>query len=773
MRKLFCFGLGFAGAVFACVYLLPGGVRLGLAALCGAVGFFCALGMRASASVRRPAGREWRLRVTLAAFGLALGLMWSRGYDAHVLAPAQALDGQEVAVSAVLDDWPEESAHGYVLAVRLLTGGGPEVKARLYTETGEDCSALKPGDGLVLTASLRLADTIAGQASDYYFSQGVFLTGYVRGGLDVTPVDAVPLGYWPRMAAKALKESVATIFFGDTAGFATALFTGDKGGLDGALSAALRRTGAAHVVAVSGLHVSFLAGLLAFLLGKNRRSTALVTLAVLFFFALTAGGSPSALRAVWLQAAMLFAPLLDRENDPPTSLVTALMVLLLLNPYAAASVSLQLSFAAVAGIYLVTNRLDEAWTGKLRGRGKPWYMQAGYAVGRFVAGSLAVTCGALLFTMPLMAYYFGAVSLVVPLANLLTLWAVSDAFLLGLPAAVLGVFVPAVGAAPAWVADQLLRYVQWVVAALSGWPFAAVPVQSNFPVALWLLFVYGVLLLCVFWRRERGRALIPVSVCAAALAAAVALSAATHNGGALRVSVLDVGQGESVLFSSGGQTALVDCGGTGSEDPGDVAADAVQAMGRADLDYLILTHYHADHAGGAAELLARLDVGTLILPDVEPDDPLRQDLLRLAGAAGIQVLFVETDMNITIGNANLAVYAPLGDGGANEEGLSVLAGCGTFDVLVTGDMNAAVERRLVKYGALPDIEMLVVGHHGSAASSSEELLMATWPELAVISVGYNTYGHPAPETMERLGAAGCDIYRTDLHGTVTVTYGGN
>ena len=94
---------------------------------------------------------------------------------------------------------------------------------------------------------------------------------------------------------------------------------------------------------------------------------------------------------------------------------------------------------------------------------------------------------------------------------------------------------------------------------------------------------------------------------------------------------------------------------------------------------------------------------------------------------------------------------------------------GDFDALITGDMNSAVEHRLVKYGDLPDIELLVVGHHGSKYSTSEELLLATRPELAVISTGYNTYGHPAPETLERLAAAGCGIYRTDWSGTVTVT----
>ena len=215
----------------------------------------------------------------------------------------------------------------------------------------------------------------------------------------------------------------------------------------------------------------------------------------------------------------------------------------------------------------------------------------------------------------------------------------------------------------------------------------------------------------------------------------------------------------------------MDCGGTGPSDPGDVAADRIQAAGRSRLDLLVLTHFHADHACGVPRLFDRLEVGTLAVPDVEEDDPLRREILALAEEAGTEILFIRDDTRVEFGPSALTAYAPLGDGGANEEGLSVLASCGDFDVLVTGDMNAAVEKRLVKYGNLPDIEVLVAGHHGSAASTSEELLLAVRPEYAVISVGYNSYGHPSPEALERMAAAGCAIYRTDWMGTVTVKGG--
>ena len=469
-----------------------------------------------------------------------------------------------------------------------------------------------------------------------------------------------------------------------------------------------------------------------------------------------------------MQSMLLLAPLLGREEDKPTSLCAVLMLLLLQNPYAAASVSLQLSFAAVAGIYLFSGPLTERWTARLPARPKGFWAKTGCLAARFVLSSLAVSLGAIAFTTPLTAWHFQSVSLAGPLANLLCLWAVSLAFLGGLAAAVLGVFLPGPAALLALPAALPALYVQRMADALAALPFAALSTQSVY-LKLWLALVYALLLLYLLGRGEKKRPLVPLGLGTAGLCAALVFQAASHTAGRLTVSVLDVGQGLSVALLSGGRAALVDCGGTGADNPGDTAADYFQSLGLSRIDLVVLTHYHEDHAGGIPELLERLEVGLLVLPDVEEDDPLRREITALAEEKGIETLFLAEDADVTFGESALRIYAPLGSGGANEEGLSVLCTAGDFDGLITGDMNDTVEKRLIKYGALPDLELLVAGHHGSKYATSEELLLGTRPELAVISVGYNTYGHPAPETLERLAAAGCAIYRTDWSGTVTIT----
>lgn len=755
MRKLAGFALPFAAAVFAAVYLaspeaLP----------------YCALACGAAALLSLCWKDERRARVLLAALGLCAGFLWTWGHDAVFLTPARLLDGETRAVSATVSGWPRATERGTAVAALLHLEGAPDVRIILYADG--DHTGLKPGDGLTCTARLRRSDVLHGENTEYYRSRGISLLAYADGPLDAVPASAVPARWWPLVFSKALKERVEACFPADTAGFMTALLTGDKSALPDGLYSAFQRTGIAHVVAVSGLHISFLAGLLTTLFGKRRRLSAGLTLAVLLFFAAAAGNSPSVLRAVYLQGALLLAPLLGRENDKLTSLSAALLLLLLWNPRAAAGVSLQLSFAAVAGVYLLTGPLYEKWTAGLAGKDGGLPRRLGNKALRFLAGTLCTTLGAMVFTTPLTAYYFGAISLISPAANLLTLWAASDGFMLGLLTALLGLALPGAAGILAQAPALLLRLVQWVARGLAGLPFAAVP--SGGYLGLWLGFSYLLLVLWLLWRGEKKRPLVPVCACAATLLAALAFNAAALHGGDLRVTVLDVGQGQSVVLASGGAAALVDCGGTGAADPGDVAADYIQSMGTSRLDLLILTHYHADHANGVAELMARLEVRNVLLPDVEPDDALRGEILNLALEEGAAVVFVTEDVTLPLGEAALNVYAPLGDGGANEEGLSVLCTAGDFDALITGDMNAAVEKRLVKYGNLPDIELFVAGHHGSAHSNSEELLLAVRPEYAVISAGAgNRYGHPAPEALERLAAAGCEIYRTDLMGTVSVT----
>ena len=445
----------------------------------------------------------------------------------------------------------------------------------------------------------------------------------------------------------------------------------------------------------------------------------------------------------------------------------ALAVILLENPFAAGSVSLQLSFAAALGMVLLAPRLNRTFTGWYRGRSR----LLGGAI-RFIAANLAASLGAMVFTAPLIAWYFNIFVVVAPLAGLLAVPAAGWSFMAAFVTALLGFVWLPLGRALGWISFALVKYILWLAKGLTALPFHAVYFDNRYLI-YWMAYTYIAFIGCAV-TKDRRRKYAAAAVLSALMLAVSVWLGGTGRYGDMGALALDVGQGESVALWSGREAALVDCGSSNSYvDAGGVAADRLESLGLRRLRCVVVTHYHADHTNGLYELLARLPVDTLYLPDIEDEYGVRQRLEALAAEKGTDVVFVTETTRLTLGEMTLTVYPPVeAEGDLNEQGLTALATAGRFDILITGDMAGSTERQLVETYDLPDVEVLVVSHHGSRYSSDKTFLRAIRPETAVISVGDNSYGHPAQETLRRLEDAGADIWRTDRQGTVRITVNG-
>ncbi len=234
------------------------------------------------------------------------------------------------------------------------------------------------------------------------------------------------------------------------------------------------------------------------------------------------------------------------------------------------------------------------------------------------------------------------------------------------------------------------------------------------------------------------------------------------------VTALDVGQGQSIVLSSDGFTAVVDCGSSSIPDAGLITGEYLLSTGCEKVDLLILSHYHSDHTNGLPQLTDLVDIDTILLPLPSEDDTyISGRIVSLAERSGIDLVFVSEDLMLPLGNAELTLYAPLGGETENENCVIVLCSQEGFDVLMTADAPSDIEYRLLRHADLPDIEILIAGHHGSAGSTSQDLLDTVLPEIAVISVGENDYGHPAVSLLDRLESNGIAVYRTDEYGNVT------
>ena len=765
MRKLAWFTAGFAAVCLLGCFgpegcLLPCGLAAAVMALAALV-----LRLFSRERFSRKGLYSAARRILAIGLGGLVAAGWFAGWTALFRAPADNLAGQTLSLAGTVTSYPRETSIGGWYMTISLDGGFTAPDVMVYASSG--WGGLTPGDRVAFTARLEHSDLLYGDETTYYTGKGIFLLGYCNEGPELLS-HSDHIRYWPARCAEALRNSLAAAFDEATAPLATAVTIGDKGDLSDELLTSLTRSGAAHTVVVSGMHISFLVAA-ALALTRHRRRLAIAFVPFLIFYALMAGGTPSAFRAVIMQTVFLAAPIFKRENDAPTSLSFALLFLLVCSPYSIASVSLQLSFSSIAGILLVSDPLAmwmirpvQAFCKKRAS--KLWHLL--YRLYFAGAVSVATSLGAMLFAEPLLCFYFHQMSLVFPLTNLLILWAVSVFFLCSLFVGTLGIFLPAGAAVIAPIAGLFGRYIIWVVTAIGGWKFAALD-TGNFYYLLCLIAIYLFLLVGLVFRKDRLRLAIPIGCLVLLLAVSLALSRRPVYG-SLSVTALDVGQGASTAILSDGYTCLVDCGGNDSDNAGNTAADHFASMGIRKLDLLVLTHFDGDHYNGVKQLFARMDIDQVAIPDVETEYGRMEALLQLAEEEGAIVTYVTSQTEVTLGQAELTLFPPLGSGTSNEEGLFVLCSAEDFDVLITGDADSFVEKMLLKYYNIPDIELLMVGHHGSSGSTCEELLDELRPELAVISVGYNTYGHPSDRVLNLLTERNIHIYRTDTMGSVTI-----
>jgi len=441
-----------------------------------------------------------------------------------------------------------------------------------------------------------------------------------------------------------------------------------------------------------------------------------------------------------------------RPRDRWHALAIGALVLLCWLPASALEPGFQLSFAAVAAIFAVLPRVS----------GVP----DAYPVPRRLwdVVVVAVACGVV--TAPIVWLHFGAVALWTVPANVLAEPAMPPLIGLALAAAAVEPVLPGAATALAWLAGWCAAWIAFVARVVSGWPSA----QIRSPVAL--VAALGVLVAIVVLRRlpryrRRAAAVGLVSVALALATAACAFQPVprwTPPTG-LRLTVLDVGQGDSILVEAPGAAVLVDQG-----PPEADVAGQLRRLGLRSLAAVVLTHPQRDHIGGAASVIDRLPVGVVLDPGLIADGPDHVAAATAARREGVPVIVVRAGETYEIGRLRLRILWPEDAGLASEDpnlnAVVLEASFGATDALLTADAESDVLRRL----RLGRVEILKVAHHGSEDAGLPELLRTLRPEVAVISVGAeNDYGHPRAETLAALEAApGLQTFRTDLDGRVVV-----
>ena len=747
MRLLALFSGGFALGIFLLQYALPVNwappLALGIL-VCGWL------------TLLRP--KRWRRRPLLVCLGLSIALGWGWLYVRQVQQPMLALAGEERPVELTVCDYPSPTSYGGKVTVK--ANSFAHRKAVFY---GEDSLLdLVPGQTIRTLAQVESASRIKDEDVTTFTSKGIYLLCYNRGRAVYGPGTMDSPRWWAARVGHAMQQQILELFRGDTAAFLTAILTGDRTLLSEEASAHLGEAGLLHILAVSGMHCGFLLALVTLLAGRHRRRTvALLTIPLLVFYAMLTGGSPSVLRACTMLSLFVLAPLVDRDSDGLTSLFAALLLILVQNPFAAASVSLQLSFGAMLGILLVTRPLYRLLKGEKK-HGKCFHL---------IASGISATMGALVFTVPLSGFYFNSLVLISPISNLLCLWAASLVFTLGLLTVLISFLCPPLAAVLGWIPALLIQYILKAAEVLASIPGHALSFTNPY-LKVWLVFLYLLVgFACLRSPGKRRPLALAAGIGAATLVLTVSLGVFRYRGD-LDVIALDIGQGQCVVLASDRTFALLDCGSLRERNnSGEKAAQQLRSMGCTSLDYLLLTHYDFDHVSGVRGLMARLPVKTLLIPDTIDDSGLRNQVLEIVSGYDTQVQTVTELRELPFGRASLTVYPPVGTEGDNELGLSCLASVADQDFLVTGDMSAKTEELLLNTYDIPPVEAMMAGHHGARTSTGELLLDRLAPDIVCISAGaHNRFHHPADDTLRRLAEHGCAIYRTDLQGDIHLTF---
>ena len=528
---------------------------------------------------------------------------------------------------------------------------------------------------------------------------------------------------------------------------------GEDEGLTDELQDDFKAAGLYHLLAVSGQNITYLAiGLiwLAYVLGIPRLAAELVVIAAIAGYVLAVGWQPSVVRAGVAGGLASLAWLLSRPRDRWHFLALGAAVLLAWTPASLLEPGFQLSFAAVASIFLLLPRLRAALEG--------------YPLTDTLRDALAVStvCGAA--TAPILWFQFGSVPVYSLLANALVAPVVGPLLGLALVGSLIEPLVPSAALALGWLNGWLAAYIAACARLVGSLPFAQIGSGAAVCVLLGTPLALLALQRLPRWRRPAAvafaAALLP-ALLAWQLLPARALPPPTG----LRITFLDVGQGDAILLQVPQGAVLVDQG-----PPEAKVARQLRGLGVRRLAAVVLTHPQRDHIGGAEAVLRQLAVDRVLDPRLAASGPYERAALAQAADRGVEVVETRAGAGFRLGRLRLRVLWPDRAGGADEDPnrlpIVLLATYGEVDALLTADAETDVTARLLSRR----VEILKVAHHGSADDGLRSELRELRPAVAVISCGRgNEYGHPTPSTLAALrDSAGLRLYRTDEDGRIVL-----
>ena len=645
--------------------------------------------------------------------------------------------------------------------------------------------SVRTGDAILVSLEQR---TVSADAQERLRIRGVSATARTR------RVQILSRGSPLETLRAALGDAIERVLPAPAGGLAAAIVIGLRERVDERLATDFTATGLGHVVALSGWNVAItmaVADRLAKRFPAKRRRPLLIAVAI--GYGLFAGASASVIRASFMAAAALIGAASGRPGSGAVALSHAALALMVLDPAIAADPGFRLSALATAGLLAKSQRWSER--AMAFGEGLPRRLRVGWSL---IGADVAVSLAAQAATLGLVIALFGRVAVwSIPL-TLLIAPLIAPATAAAILATVAGGLVhilpsqlailPSLLALPA---AALFGAAAWIAQVGAHLPAGGIEVPRNATlgiglvlgaIGVWLLLRHEPEVVLSKATEESGFSNASTERLAIGIAVLIAVSTLTSLTGAaprgsLRITALDVGQGDAILIEVSGRRMLID----GGPDPSRLSAELDRIIPAWDrrIDLLVASHPHEDHLAGLPKLLDRYRVFSVIGSEDRGGGPAASSWREILQQSSISYHQVFTGEKFSIGAAQLSVLwpdktylslPPGNDGRAlNDRSIVLRLDVPGFSALFTGDIESDIDARILHNITTP-VDFLKSPHHGSKTSASIALLGVLNPRVAVVSVGAkNTYGHPSPETLQRLSERGALVERTDRSGTVMIT----
>lgn len=567
-----------------------------------------------------------------------------------------------------------------------------------------------------------------------------------------------------------------------TSGLLSGMLIGDKSNLPKEIQEDFRNSSLSHILAISGMHVSYVMLGITFLISKmkfSKKMSKMITIVILLFFIILTGKTASVERACFMSVYAILASLLHKMANVLASISISILIILIINPYSILDIGLQLSYGGTLGIVLIYPILKKCKKSKKEKAKENKFQKLIQKIKEKILDIIRLTVSANLVIFPIILYQYNTMSFTFIISNLLISSIIGIIIILGFMSVFASYIFMPLAKVMFFLTQILLNILAQTAHLCAKLPFSKVyfPTPKIYVILIYYLFLIYIILAKrnIISVKKISKKIFIIFIIIVIISNLIVKVIPKE----FTISFIDVGQGDSMLISTPkGKRILVDGGGTRDSENFDVGRQTLIPYllnkGITKLDYIVISHFDSDHATGVAQILGKIDVSSIILTRQLEENDIYRHILSIAKEKKIKLIYVKEGDVLKIGGIKISIIHPenklMINNPMNNNSIVCKVEYNSFSMLLTGDIEMEAEELILRKNINLKADVLKVAHHGSKTSTTGEFLKAINPKVALIGVGKNNnFGHPSNEVIQRLKENGTRIYRTDENGEISIT----